>query len=68
MKNTIAYILVGLILFTIVSIALGYHTIGFGVGFLTAGLALSTGYFYAYKNRDYENDGYHKDYMDRRKR
>ncbi|AND38506.1 MULTISPECIES: hypothetical protein [Cytobacillus] len=66
-KNILFYILLVLLLTTVVSIVMGYHTFGFGVGFLFAFLSLSTGYFYSMKNREYMHQNYHADYVDRLK-
>lgn len=66
-KNILFYILVVLLLIAIVSIVMGYHSFGFGIGFLFAFLSLATGYFYSMKNREYMHQNYHADYVDRLK-
>jgi hypothetical protein len=66
-KNILFYILLALLLTTVISIVLGYHSFGFTVGFIFAFLSLATGYFYSMKNREYMHQNYHADYVDRLK-
>ncbi len=67
-KNILFYILLALLIISVVSIVMGYHNFGFGIGFLFAFLSLSTGLFYSMKNREYMHKSYHADYVDRLKK
>ncbi|RHW42537.1 hypothetical protein D1B31_02755 [Neobacillus notoginsengisoli] len=68
MRNILFYILIALMLTTIISIVLGYHSFGFTVGFIFAGFALAVGVFYSMKNRDYTYKQWYDDYVDRKQR
>ncbi|WP_253701972.1 hypothetical protein [Bacillus sp. FJAT-27445] len=68
MKNILFYILIFLMLITIGSFVLGYHNVGYIVGFIFAGFAMSVGLVYSVKNRDYTHKYWHEDYVERRQK